>query len=90
MNKVALIKEVSLETWMSKVDTERVVNSLLETIEKNLVKWEEVSIAGFWKFVVKSRDARKGRNPRTQEVIDIPASKHISFSIAKNLKEAVK
>jgi len=90
MNKTELIKEVSLETWMTKVDTERVINTLLEKMEDTLVKWEDISITGFGKFIVKTREARKGRNPRTQEVIDIPKTKNVSFSAGKQLKEAIK
>ena len=89
MNKTDIISEVAQKTGMTKKDAERVINATIETIEANLVKGEKVQISGFGIFEVKAREARVGRNPRTKETIQIPASKQPAFKAASALKNAV-
>ena len=89
MNKTELIAAVAEKTGLSKKDTERVVNATVAAITDSLVKGEKVSVAGFGIFEVKAREARVGRNPRTKETIQIPATKLPAFKAAKALKDAV-
>ena len=89
MNKTDLIAAVAVKTGMTKKDAERVINASIETIEATLIKGEKVSLSGFGIFEVKAREARVGRNPRTKETIQIPASKQPAFKAAKALKDAV-
>ena len=89
MNKTEIIAEVAQKTGMTKKDAERVINATIETIEGGLVKGDKVQISGFGIFEVKARDARVGRNPRTKETIQIPATKQPAFKAAKALKDAV-
>ena len=89
MNKTELIAAVAEKVGMTKKDAERVVSATIETIEASLVKGEKVSISGFGIFEVKAREARVGRNPRTKETIEIPATKLPAFKAAKALKDAV-
>ena len=89
MNKTELIAAVAEKTGMTKKDAERVINATLETITCNLVKGEKVAISGFGGFEVKAREARVGRNPRTKETIQIPATRLPAFKAAKALKDAV-
>ncbi len=90
MNKVALAEEINKILNTSKAEAERVIESLFETIANSLKKGEEVSIAGFGKFVVKHKKAREARNPKTGATVHVAASRAVKFSVAKALKESVK
>lgn len=89
MNKVDLIAAVAAKTGLTKKDAECVVNATFDSLTESLVKGEKVSIAGFGIFEVKTREAHPGRNPRTNEVIEIPASRLPGFKAGKALKDAV-
>ena len=89
MNKTELIAAVAEKTGMTKKDAERVVNATFETVTAALAKGDKVAVAGFGNFEVKTREARVGRNPRTKETIQIPATKLPAFKAAKALKDAV-
>ena len=89
MNKTELIAAVAEKTGMTKKDAERVINATLDTVTANLVKGEKVSLSGFGIFEVKAREARVGRNPRTKETIQIPATRLPAFKASKALKDVV-
>ena len=89
MNKTELIAAVAEKTGMTKKDAERVINATFEAVTASLVKGEKVAVSGFGNFEVKAREARVGRNPRTKETIQIPATKLPAFKAAKALKDAV-
>ena len=89
MNKTELIAAVAEKAGLTKKDAERVVNATFETITASLAKGDKVAVSGFGNFEVKAREARVGRNPRTKETIEIPASKLPAFKAAKALKDAV-
>ena len=89
MNKTELIAAVAEKTGMTKKDAERVINATFETITAGLAKGDKVAVSGFGNFEVKAREARVGRNPRTKETIEIPATKLPAFKAAKALKDAV-
>ena len=89
MNKTELIAAVAEKTGMTKKDAERVVNATFGTITQALAKGDKVAVSGFGNFEVKKREARVGRNPRTKETIQIPATRLPAFKAAKALKDAV-
>ena len=89
MNKTELIAAVAAKTGLTKKDAERAVNATVEAITESLVKGDKVSVSGFGIFEVKNREARTGRNPRTKETIQIPATRLPAFKAAKALKDAV-
>ena len=89
MNKTELIAAVAEKTGLTKKDAERVVNATFETMTATLAKGEKVAVSGFGNFEIKTREARVGRNPRTKEAIQIPASRQPAFKAAKALKDAV-
>ncbi len=89
MNKTELIAAVAEKAGLTKKDAERVVNATVETITEALCKGDKVQLSGFGIFEVKAREARVGRNPRTKETIQIPASKLPAFKASKTLKDAV-
>ena len=89
MNKTELIAAVAEKTGMTKKDAERVINATVEAITASLVKGDKVQVSGFGIFEVKAREARVGRNPRTKETIQIPATRLPAFKASKALKDVV-
>ena len=89
MNKTELIAAVAAKTGLTKKDAEKVVNATIDTITESLVQGDKVNVSGFGIFEVKAREARVGRNPRTKETIQIPATKLPAFKASKTLKDAV-
>ena len=89
MNKTELINAVAEQAALSKKDSEAAVNAALEVITAALKDWDKVQLVGFGSFEVKKREARVGRNPRTKEAIDIPASKVPVFKPGKALKDVI-
>jgi nucleoid DNA-binding protein len=91
MNKAELIEEVqkNLGTECSKAHAEKAVNALMASIQKGLKKDKEVQIVGFGTFAVKNRKARMGRNPQTNQPMQIKASKTVGFRCGASLKENI-
>ena len=89
MNKAELINAIHEITNEQKATIGRVLDGTIEAIQNALVKGENVSLIGFGTFEVRERSARKGRNPRTGEEIDIQASKTSGFKPGKALKDAL-
>ncbi len=89
MNKVDLIAKVADDTGLSKTDATKAVDTVFDSITKALKKGDEVRLVGFGTFSVSKRAASTGRNPRTGEQINIPASKQPKFRAGKGLKDAV-
>ena len=89
MNKSDLVKVVAERVGLTQKDVAAVVDAMIDVTTRTLVKGEEVSVAGLGKFVVRKRAARQSVNPRTKELINVPASKAPVFKAAKALKDAV-
>jgi DNA-binding protein HU-beta len=89
VNKTELSAAVAAKANLSKKDAEKIVGAFLDTIVETLQKDEKVQLVGFGTFETKHRPARKARNPRTGEEIDIPPSTSASFKPGKQLREAL-
>ena len=89
MNKAELINAAAEKAGLSKKDTEAVVNATIDVITAALTEGDKVQLVGFGAFEVKARAARIGRNPKTRETIEIPASKVPVFQPGKALKDEV-
>ena len=89
MNKTELIAAAAQSAGVSKKDAERVLNAALEHICATLVSGDKVQLSGFGIFEVKDREARVGRNPRTKEAVEIPATRTPVFKPSKALKDTV-
>ena len=87
MNKTELIAAVAEDVGVGKKDTEQVLNAFFSTVQETLKQNDKVQIPGFGSFEVKERAARIGRNPKTKEAIEIPASKAPVFKPSKALKD---
>ena len=89
MNKNDLIAQVADDAGLSKADATKAVDAVFDRITASLKQGTEVRLVGFGTFVVSTRAASEGRNPRTGEKISIPASKQPKFKAGKALKDAV-
>ncbi|MEH7474264.1 DNA-binding protein [Priestia megaterium] len=90
MNKTELVDAVAAKSELTKQDSKKAVDALLETISNTLAKEEKIQLVGFGTFEIRERSERTGRNPQTGEEMTIPASKAPAFKPGKELKEAVK
>src|SRR5215207_7195139 len=89
MNKQDLIGQVADRAGLSRSDTARAVETMLEVVTSALKRGDEVRLVGFGNFSVTRRKASTGRNPRTGEPMQIKASAQPKFRPGKVLKDAV-
>ena len=87
MTKVDLIAKVAAEAELTKKDAEKAVTTTFDTIAEALSQGDKVQLVGFGGFETKKREARMGRNPKTKEAIEIPATTIPVFKAGKALKE---
>jgi len=90
MTKAELIEKISKEVSLSKADSGRALNTIIDNIVKALKKGEKLTLVGFGTFSVSKRKARIGRNPQTGATIKIAARKVPKFSAGKAFKDALK
>lgn len=89
MNKTELIGSVAESAGLSRADATRAVEAFIDCVQQTLKKGDTVSLVGFGNFTVRKRAARTGRNPRTNETIEIPASNVPAFKPGKPFKDAI-
>jgi integration host factor subunit beta len=89
MTKADLVEKVAKETDMTKKDAEKLVEVIFESIVSTLNQGEKIELRGFGSFRVRERNARKGRNPKTGEPVNIPAKRVAYFKPGKDLKELI-
>ncbi len=89
MNTTELAAQLADQHELTKTLAKQIVDDVLAAIVDAAQSGDEVSLAGFGKFSVKIRAARKGRNPATGEAIKIAASKRLAFSPAKSVRDAM-
>ena len=89
MNKTELIAAVATKIGATRKDTEVMVNAMLETIGDELAAGGRVQLVGFGAFETKHREPRVGRNPKTKEAVEIPATTVPVFKAGKALKEKI-
>lgn len=90
INKAGLAEMLQQKVGLSKADSEKAMEAVVGTITETLKGGGQVSIAGLGIFEAKERAARKARNPRTGESVDVPAMRVPKFRAGKALKDAVK
>jgi integration host factor subunit beta len=90
MTKSSLIEKISEKVeGLSKKQTEVVIETIFESIKETLSKGGKVEIRGFGNFRLRSRNARKARNPKTGEAVDVPPKKVPYLKVGKELREMV-
>tara|TARA_R110000868_G_scaffold402710_2_gene679237 strand:- start:15479 stop:15886 length:408 start_codon:yes stop_codon:yes gene_type:complete len=87
MNNSELAEALGTSHGLTKADARKLVDAVFGTIADAAAKGEEISLNGFGKFKVKDTPARDGRNPATGETISIKASKKLTFTPAKAVKD---
>ena len=87
MKKADMISRMAEEVGITKAQAEKAMDGLLESVKEGLKDGGKVVFTGFGTFSLASREARKGRNPKTGEVIDIPAYKTVTFKPSEGLKK---
>ena len=89
MNKTEMIAQVASKSGLSKKDAEKALAAVVDTITEALANGDKVQLVGFGTFETKQREARIGRNPKTKESIEIPATRVPGFKAGRALKDAV-
>jgi DNA-binding protein HU-beta len=90
VTKNQLVEKVAKKSSLTKRASADAVNAVFDTIKDNLVRGEKTVITGFGTFMVRSRAARRGRNPQTGETIQIAGKKLPGFSAGKTIKRQVR
>lgn len=89
MNKAELIEHISKAADISKAAAGRSLEAIIDAVQTELKKGNDVAIIGFGTFTMTKRAARTGRNPQTKEPIKIKAAKVPKFRAGKGLKDAI-
>lgn len=90
MTKSELVAAIAEKSELKKIDAELALKAFIDTVTEELKNGGKVQLVGFGSFEIAERAAREGINPKTQEKIQIPASKSPRFKAGKALKDAVK
>lgn len=89
MNKMDLVMAMAEKSGLSKKGCENALNAMTEAVSDALKAEDKVQLVGFGSFEVKKHAARTGRNPRTNEPVEIPVAKLPVFKPGKALKDAI-
>ena len=89
MNKAELITSMAEKSQLTKKDAEAALKAFIDSVQEALEGGDKVKLVGFGTFENRERAAREGRNPRTKETINIPASTVPVFKAGKEFKERV-
>lgn len=87
MGKQDLVQVIAEKTGLTKADSARALDAVIEGIQEGLKKQSKVSFVGFGTFEAKKRPARTGRNPQTGETVKIPARVAVTFKAGSKLKD---
>jgi len=89
MNKADLVNSIAKQTGLSKSKSSEVVDTFVSVVSESLSKGEKVTLVGFGTFTTSRREARRGRNPKTGEVINISAKTVARFKAGSDLSKSV-
>jgi DNA-binding protein HU-beta len=89
MNKAELVNSLAERTGLTKTKSNEVVDTLVSVISETLKDGDKVTLVGFGTFTTTQRDARKGRNPKTGETLEIPAKRVAKFKPGSELTKSV-
>ncbi|MBW4429900.1 MAG: HU family DNA-binding protein [Nostoc desertorum CM1-VF14] len=89
MNKGELVDAVAAKANITKKQADEVISAFLEVVTEAVANGEKITLVGFGSFERRERSEREGRNPKTQEIMTIPATRVPAFSPGKLFKEKV-
>jgi len=87
MNKTELINAIAEKSGLSKTDSKKALDAFIDSVSEELKKGGKIALVGFGTYSVSEKSARKGINPRTKAVIDIPAKKVVKFKAGAELAD---
>lgn len=89
LTKDKIINEVYTKLGLRKNDARQVVEQLLQIMKRTLQNGEDLLISGFGKFVVKEKEARRGRNPQTRRDLQLRARRVVVFKTSGILRKKI-
>ena len=89
LTKTMIAEKIQTRLNLSRTDTYEVLEEFLEIIKKTIENGEDIMISGFGKFCVNEKQARKGRNPATNEEMTLPARRVVTFKCSGKLREMI-
>ncbi|MBN2466883.1 MAG: integration host factor subunit alpha [Deltaproteobacteria bacterium] len=89
MTKADIVENIYEKVGLSKEESARIVELLLEIMKQTLEQGDKIKISGFGNFMVRQKRSRRGRNPQTGEEIEISARKVLTFKASPILKKAL-
>ncbi len=89
MTKADIVEMVHNRTGFSKKEASESVEMVLELLKEMLEKGEKIKLSGFGNFVIRRKDIRKGRNPKTGEEMEISARRVLTFKPSQKLKDYI-
>ena len=89
LTKDHLIKSIGNHLGISKFESSRIVESVLETVKTSLSNGEDVLISGFGKFIVRKKASRRGRNPQTGQNLTLDPRRVITFKCSGVMRDRI-
>ena len=89
MTKADIVEVVHNRTGFSKKESSEAVESILDILKEILEDGEKIKLSGFGNFVIRSKEVRKGRNPKTGEEMEISARSVLTFKPSQKLKDHI-
>ena len=89
MTKLEFIDAIAAKSGLTKADSARALDAFMGAVTETLKKGDKIALTGFGTFAVSKRAARDGRNPRTGEIVKIPARNSVSFKAGSKLKDSI-
>jgi integration host factor subunit alpha len=83
------VEALFAQNLFTKIESAQIIDTLFELMKQSLQNGEDVLISGFGKFSVKDKHGRKGRNPQTDEPMELPPRKVVTFKCSDVLRAAM-
>jgi DNA-binding protein HU-beta len=90
MTKAELVARVAKDTALTKRQSQKVLHTIIRSVQEALRQGDQVTLVGFGTFGVRARAARRGRHPRTGQEMWLPADRKPTFKAGKSLRQAVR
>jgi|APHig6443718053_1056840.scaffolds.fasta_scaffold73918_2 DNA-binding protein HU-beta len=90
MNKTHLIDAIAVKAGITKAGAKAALDSFINEVTNALKEGDRVTLGGFGTFAIIKRSPRKGRNPKTQQVMEIPEKKVVKFKAATSFSDELK
>lgn len=89
MTKADLVDIIFGKVGLSKIESQNIIEMIFETVKETLVEGESVKVSGFGTFNVKKKNARRGRNPKTGDELQITPRRVVTFRASNHFKELI-